>query len=637
MAGRFSVDAVFRAVDRVTKPVSRMQRRVQKFTRSMNRNFRNLNNQIGKFGAGARKAGLAVAAGLAIGSAAMASVITTGAQFEQTLVSAAAKFPGEVRRGTVAFEELEAAARRTGATTEFTATQSAQALNFLAMAGFSAGASVAALPGVVDLATAASVDLGTATDIASDTLGAFGLMTQNTAQLTKNLARVNDVLARTTTSANTTTELFFETIRQGGPVATAAGASIETFAALTGELANAGIKGAKAGTTLKNVFLALAAPGGAAAATLRKLGVQTSDSQGNLLDVIDVLGSLDDSLANLGTAEKAAVLNTIFGKIPIAGVNVLLQSGADRLREYRSQLEGADGAAANMAKTMRDTVQGRLNSLNSAIEGVTISIFSMNQGPLADTIDVMIEWVRANEKLIATNVGEFIASIVENMDKIIVTGKQIAGITVLYLAFSVAVKAAGISMILFNFIMTVARSRIFLFAASIVLIPVLLVALAAAIGVMTTAQLLWNLAMSLSPLGLFILAIGVLIGLGALVVLAWDPVKEFFSDLAVRIGAVVDTIGASASKFGSFFGFTDDEDDDLSDEQKAQAADIEGSAGSAANAAKVITPAERTARMIEETRQTSTSEVTIKDETGRAEVTKGKLGPGLKLQQSGAF
>jgi Phage-related minor tail protein. len=370
MSGRFSVEAVFKAVDRMTAPVTRMQNRVGRLTRSMGRGFDKLNRSVGNFTSSVKRSALAVTAAMVMSSAAMANVIGTGAQFEQTLVNAAAKFPGEIRKGTAAFQQLETAARRTGSTTEFSASQSAEALNFLAMAGFNAEASVAALPGVVDLATAAQVDLATATDVASDSLGAFGLMTKDATKLGANLARVNDVIARTTTSANTTVETLFETIKDGAPVATTAGATIETFAALAGELANAGIKGSKAGTTLKNMFLSLSAPGTGAAKILARLGVQTKDADGNMRDIVDILEDLNGSLDGLGTADRSGVLEGIFGKIPIAGVNVLLASGSDRLREYRKELEGASGASATMASVMRDTLQGRLNSLKSVVEGV---------------------------------------------------------------------------------------------------------------------------------------------------------------------------------------------------------------------------------------------------------------------------
>jgi len=543
-----------------------------------------------------KKGAVAVTAALALTSGAMASVITTGADFEQTLVSAAAKFPGEIRKGTESFKRLEEAARKTGATTEFSASQAAQALNFLAMAGFDAESSVAALPGVVDLATAANVDLATATDVASDSLGAFGLMTKDASKLGMNLARVNDVIAKTTTSANTTVEALFETIKDGAPVATTAGASIETFAALAGELANSGIKGSKAGTTLKNMFLSLSAPGNGAAKILKRLGVQTKDANGDMRDIVDILGDLSGSLDGLGTADRSGVLEGIFGKIPIAGVNVLLASGSKRLNEYRKELEGASGASSKMASVMRDTLQGRLNSLSSAVEGVKISIFSMTEGPLSDTVDKMTEWVRVNEKLIATNVGGFIASVMENLPEIVMWIERIGKGLAVFVAFSVVLKTLIGILTLVNLVMA---------ANPIVLIILGVLALIAAF----TALVVWidDIAAGFDSMPGFIQAILAPIGL---LIKAIKFIKDNFGVISSAVGAV-----------GDFLGFGGED----------------GADGQGVPAPQMVSPQDRIAQSVEEKRTTSTAEVTIKDETGRAEVTGGKLGSGLSLMASGAF
>lgn len=585
MAGRFSVEAVFKAVDRITAPVSRMQNRVGKFTRGMRRGFTRLNRSVDKFASGVKRGAIAVTAALALSSAAMASVIGTGAEFEQTLVSAAAKFPGEIRKGTEAFIALEDAAKKTGATTEFTASQSAEALNFLAMAGFSAEASIAALPGVVDLATAAQVDLATATDVASDTLGAFGLATKDVTQLGKNLARVNDVIAKTTTTANTTVETLFETIKDGAPVATTAGASIETFAALAGELANAGIKGSKAGTTLKNMFLSLSAPGTKAAKILKRMGVSTKDANGDMLDIIDILGDLDGRLAGLGTADRSGVLEGIFGKIPIAGVNILLASGTDRLKEYRKQLEGASGASSTMADVMRNTLQGRLNSLKSAIEGVKISIFSMTSGPLSDVIDKMIEWVRANEAVIASGIADFVNLMITNLPQIADALVQIGTGVGAILALSVALKAVSVVLGIINLLM----------AAN----PIVL-------GIMAAVA-----------------AVALLSG-------ALDPVLDIIKSVASKIGGLI----SGVKSIGGVVGFGDPAPASVNTDTVTFSDDSEVPQVSRP---QVVSPQERVARSIEEQRTTSTAEVTIKDETGRAEVTGGRLGTGLQLQPTGAF
>ncbi|MEE8574112.1 MAG: phage tail tape measure protein, partial [Thermodesulfobacteriota bacterium] len=344
MANRFSVEAVFKAVDKVTAPITRMQNSVGKLTRSMRNNFDKLNRSVDKFGGGIKRGAIAATAALALTSGAMANVISTGAEFEQTLVSAAAKFPGEVRKGTEAFKELEDAARKTGATTEFTATQSAQALNFLAMAGFNAEQSVSALPGVVDLATASSTDLATATDIATDALGAFGLMTKDTAQLQTNLSRVGDVLLKTSVTANASVVQLFDSMKKAAPIATAAGVSMETVAALMGVMANAGIKAEKSGTAVANMFLNLTAPTSRAQKILRKLGLQLKNTDGSLRDVPALIDDLNKSMTSFADPQKLAILEQLFGREGLAGVATVVAGGGKALREYRKELEGATGA-----------------------------------------------------------------------------------------------------------------------------------------------------------------------------------------------------------------------------------------------------------------------------------------------------
>lgn len=640
MAGRFSVEAVFKAIDRVTAPVSRMQNRVGKFTRSMDRGFRKLNRTVDKFGRGLKRGAQVASVSLLLVGGAMADVINTGAEFEQTLVNAAAKFPGEIRRGTEAFQALEDAARRTGSTTEFTASQSAQALNFLAMAGFDAEASIAALPGVVDLATAAQIDLATASDIATDSLGAFNLLSKDAVQNQKNLSRVSDVFAKATTRANLSIEQMFEAIKDGAPVGVAAGQSLETIATFAAKMADAGIKGTRAGTGLKNIFLALNAPGSKAAQVMRRLGIQTADADGNIRDAIDVFQDFSREVGKLPQQTQLQVFNEIFGKIPIAAA-INLTNAADKMKDFRGELEAASGTSAEMAGVMRDTLQGRLNSLKSAVEGVKISIFSLNNGPLAEVIENTTAWIRENEKLIATNIGEFFAKMIEGLVFIAKHGSSILNVTKWVLGLIIVLKTLAAILTVVNLVMA---------ANPVVLIVLGVMALIAAIA----ALIIWwddlvdafmkggqTMDLIVAGIGVLLGPIGMLAAAAALVIKHWDPIKEFFVDLwdgivsafetalgfitgivdqvVVKATAIIDRVRSIGSGVASFFGFDDDEAEDR------------------ARSAAVVSPQERTARQIDEQRTTSTAEVTLRDETGRAEVTGGRLGAGVTLEPSGAF
>jgi TP901 family phage tail tape measure protein len=497
------IDAVFRAIDRVTAPVNRMQQRIGRFTRAAQRNLERVGRVSDKIAAGIKKGFMAAAVAVAAFGAAAKKVIEVGAEFEQTIVSAAVKFPGEIRQGSEAFKELEDAARKTGASTEFSANQSAQALNFLAMAGFTAEQAIAALPGVVDLATASGVELQEATDMASDSLGAFGMMADDTATLTANLARVNDVLAKTTTSANTTMEDMFEAIKEGATTATKAGADIETFSAHVAAMANAGIKGSKAGTTLKGVFLNLQAPARAGKKAIREIFGKKGvlDEHGKLRDTVKIFGELKEKLSGLGQAKQAQLLKDIFGKIALPGALVLLEQGTEKLDKFRDSLYGAGGTAAEMAAVMRDTTMGAIKSLMSAVEGVVISLFKLESTGLKNTIEKMTEWVRVNEKLIVSKVGEWLRMIIDNFGSIVKWAKRIAKGIAIFWAFHTALKAI--------------------------------------IGVMWAV----NIAMSANPIGLLIIGVSALIvGFASLIywseeVVAWFDKMNKTSGLLIRIFA----------------------------------------------------------------------------------------------------
>lgn len=630
MPNRFSVEAVFKAVDRISAPVSRMQNRVGKFTRASERGLRRVNERMKRFSQGAQRYAMVAAAGLAIVGGAMWDIIQTGARFEDALLASVAKFPEGIEKGTQAYLDLQNAARQVGRTTRFTATEAAQGLDFLAMAGFNAASAVEALPGVTDLAIAGQMDLARATDIASDSLGAFNLMSTDAATVGRNLARVNNVLAKTATSANTTIEQMFEAITQAGPVGTAAGASIETVSALIGQLAGSGIKASVAGTTLKNVFTRLTKESDKFAA----LGIQVRDANGNIRDVIDIFGDLEKRLAKMGTFERSKIIEQLFGLRAIAGANTLLSIGANKLRAYRTELVNSDNAAKNMAATMRQSVGARLKGLQSAVESVKLSIFAMNEGPLADTIDKMTQWVRANEGLIATRVGEWLAWVINNFEKIVTWLKRIGVVVAAIWALITALKVFAGIMTVVNVIMA---------ANPVVLITLGVLALIAAIVLLIKNWEKVKAWLDTIPTWAVVLAgliggpIAMLIAGAELVRRNWKPLKTFFVNLwsgivnvfntsLEKIRSVIDRIRSIAtpamgiaSRVAGFLGIGG------------------GEVAGGAPTGQMVSPQERTARSIEERRETSTAEVTIRDETGRAEVTQGTLGAGLSLAATGAF
>jgi len=529
MALNFSVFNKFNAVDGVTAPIKKMEKSVGKFGKTTTREFKKADKAATGLSKRLKTMGGLAAGAVSIGAitAGLADVVKTGAEFEQTLVNAAAKFGGLAKKGTEAFNALENAAAKAGKSTEFSSIQAAEGLNYLAMAGFDVKQSIAALPGVIDLATAAQIDLSQASDMATDTLGSFGLAVKDSIQLQKNLARVTDVMAKTTTSANVDIEQLFETFTEAGPVGVGLGASIETVAAMAGILGNAGKKGSDAGTTLKNVFIKLAAPTAEASKQLERFGVQLTDKSGNFRDVFDILEDLNKSIVGLGSAEKAAVLNDIFGKIPIAGVNILMGVGAEKLRAYRKELESATGASKTMAEMMRDTLGNRFKIFSSTLEGLKITVFKLianNVGNITENLTALMkktdEWLQQNKSTVGAVlgtiggafkvVGNSIAFVVENLTWLFNTIPAVKVLLGLFVGYKVA-------MLAFNAVLAIT-----------------------------------NVLMKANPLGLFITGITLVILGIRQIIKHWDKVLAGFRK-------VKNFMGGAVSGIKSMFGFGDAE------------------------------------------------------------------------------
>jgi len=305
----------------------------------------------------------AVSRGLELLKQGVQAVAVEFVGFDQAVTSASSKFKGldlTSQAGMETLSQLKQVAREVGAETQFSAGEAAEGLDFLAMAGFNADQAMAALKPTTDLATVGNVDLATATDIASDSLGAFALMTEDAGQLQSNYTRLNDVMALTMSRTNTSLEDLFETIKAGAPSFTAAGQSMETFNALAGTMANSGVKASESGTSLRNIMLRLADPVAEAQDALDALGVVTADQEGNFRDIIDIMADVEKGLVGMGTQQRTAALSTIFGARAVTGVNILLDAGTDALRDFRTELENGAGKSKEMAQIMRQSLQNRL-------------------------------------------------------------------------------------------------------------------------------------------------------------------------------------------------------------------------------------------------------------------------------------
>src|SRR6056297_1239875 len=310
------------------------------------------------------------------GAFVIGDTIRKGAKFEQTMTRV-----GAVANATKEeFADLSQMAKEMGETTEFSASQAAGGLQFLSMAGFEAKQSIGALPGVLDLATAGSLDLSRAADIASNVLTAMQMEV-------KDLTKVNDTFVKATTSANLNMEMLAESFKYAGSIGSAFGYDVQKITGYIGQLGNAGIQGSMAGTQLAMAFQK-------AGEVFEEYGVNAKESEKYTNDLMGAIELLEDR----GTSAEEVM--DIFGQRAGRGVAALLGIGSEAIREYIEDLKEAEGATKDIADEFRSTTIGRFKELKSAVESVQIDMFERQTGSLNNTIQDMTAYVRDNKQQI---------------------------------------------------------------------------------------------------------------------------------------------------------------------------------------------------------------------------------------------
>lgn len=262
---------------------------------------------------------------------------------------------------------LTAKAKEMGATTSFSASESAEAMKYMAMAGWKTADMTAGIAGIMNLAAAAGEDLGTTSDIVTDGLTAFGMSA-------KESGRFADVMAAASTNANTNVTMLGESFKYCAATAGAMGYNIEDISVALGVMANAGIKGSTAGTTLKNVIANMAKPTDAQAAVMQKLGISLTDGSGNMKSFAEVMNNLRSSFNGLSETEKASYATTLAGKESMSGLLTIVNASAADFDKLTEAINGSSGSAEAMAAKMLDNLKGQLTLLKSAVEGIAITI-----------------------------------------------------------------------------------------------------------------------------------------------------------------------------------------------------------------------------------------------------------------------
>ena len=372
---------------------------------------------------GAILAGTATAIG-AIGAAS----VKVGSDFEASMSKVAA-ISGATGDDLKALTDK---AKEMGATTKFSASESADALQYMAMAGWKTEDMLNGLEGIMNLAAASGEDLATTSDIVTDALTAFGLSAEDSTHFA-------DVLAQASSNANTNVGMMGETFKYVAPVAGALGYTAEDTALAIGLMANSGIKASQAGTSLRSIMSRMAKPTKEVQGAMDKLGVSLTDSNGNMKSLNEVMGDLRNGFAGLSEAEAAEMAAALGGQEAMSGLLAIVNASDDDFDKLSDAIYSCDGAAKRMADTMNDNLQGQITILKSGLEGLGISLYENMEAPLKEVVKEAQNMVQQLQDAfnnggldsLVTKAGEVMAQIVTEVaqaaPKLIGTAENLVG------------------------------------------------------------------------------------------------------------------------------------------------------------------------------------------------------------------
>lgn len=307
------------------------------------------------------------------------SSVSVGMNFDASMSQVAATMGTTVDQ----IDNLTKVAKEMGSTTKFTATQAADALNYLALAGYDADKAAEVLPSVLNLAAAGGMDLAYASDLVTDAMASLNIEANK-----QNVDDFGNKLAMAASKANANVSQLGEAILTvGGTAANLKGGTTELTTAL-GLLANVGIKGAEGGTHLRNIILSLQSPTDEAAKKMQKLGLQVYDSQGKMRGLNDILSDLNSAMNGMTQGQKDSIINQLFNKTDLAAVNGLLAAQGEQWDTLAAQIDSADGAMGQMAETQIDNLQGAMTIMSSAFEGMQLAVYD----ELEPTLTEAVKW-----------------------------------------------------------------------------------------------------------------------------------------------------------------------------------------------------------------------------------------------------
>lgn len=441
MAGKFSIEAIFKATDKISAPIARIRGNLDKFAQSASRRLASLDRGLGAVHGGMKRIAAATVAMGAVGGVAAFSVVKAGAQFEQAITAV-----GAVSLQTRdQIKVLEVEAMRLGATTKFTATEAANAMELMARAGFSNADILKGVGPVLDAAAASGLEIAEVANHVSNALKGMGLDTSET-------ARVADVLALASSRTNSSIGSLGESLSNVASTARQFKIPLEDTIAGVALLQDVGLDASVAGSALNTMLTQMAAPTASIAAKMKRFGVTFKDAKGNMLPFQDVLANVSKAAkksgGNMDQVAFMAELVGLRGQKAAANLKDLFDSG--RVQSLTKELRNAEGAAKKMALIRMDNTIGDWELFTSAVDGVKIALFKTQNGPLRGLIQSMTQWVELHQDRILFEFQVWVRWLKNNLAEIVTWLQRIGKAVVAFYALSAAVKVARLAILAYQ-------------------------------------------------------------------------------------------------------------------------------------------------------------------------------------------
>lgn len=557
MATKYKVSTEFSILDRASSQLDKMAKNGSVAARVMGNGIADAQKRWDAFGATVKSVSKAAIVG-GIGAISAGLVVATKeyANFEQAIRAAGAAYGPTFSTASDFNDKLSVMGkevRKVAATTEFNATEAANALKTLALAGVKSEQAISLLPGVADLATASMTSMDEAVALAVGSLNTMGLMSDDPNKLAANMTTLSDVMAHTANSAYMSLQDVGAAISSGGSFFKTANNNMYVMSGSLTALANNSIRGAEAGVHLRNIMTNLSAPTAAAQKALSKMNIVTKDAAGNMLPLPKIIGQMEKAMTGMGDIEKNANLYAIFGKQNIAAVTALLNTGQGKLEEYTDAASRATGTIVANAEAMRGSLVNKFKVLLSALTEVGfkfVDAFAVKGGNALDSL------TKAISEFDPTPLVNAAVSIVNVLQNVVQTAWKLRGPILFIVGTSVAWKTLTFAIVgvmkamqAVNIVTSVAKGIMIAHKAAVAGTTVAINAanastMAAAIGmklygagaaIATAAQWLLNAAMSANPIALVIIGITALIGIILVLTNKWKAVTAAVDGFFAKI------------------------------------------------------------------------------------------------------